>query len=115
MNLGHAGPPITQRPSGSARSPPLAGSGEAEMTKDSAKRPSSDDSARHEQPFNLLEPEAGVARPLVDLDPRRASVAQDCFQHDALHSAHAPDPQPETELHEYAAHAPRQCELGHTG
>ena len=60
------------------------------MTKDSAKRPSSDDSARHEQPFNLLEPEAGVARPLVDLDLRRASVAQDCFQHDDLHSAHAP-------------------------
>ena len=110
MNLGHAGPPITQRPSGSARSPPLAGSGEAEKTKDPA---DGDGSARHEQPFNLLEPEVGVARPLVDLDPRRASVAQDCFQHDALHSAHAPDPQPETELHKYAARAPRQCEQVH--
>jgi hypothetical protein len=58
------------------------------------KRRSGDGSARHEQPFNLLEPEAGVAHPLVDLDPRRAFVAQDCFQHGALHSAHAADPQP---------------------
>jgi hypothetical protein len=89
VNLGHAGPPIIQRPWGSARSPPLAGSGEAEKTKDPAERRSGDGSARHEQPFNLLKPEAGVARPLVDLDPRRA-VAQDCFQHGALHSAHAP-------------------------
>ena len=111
MNLGHAGPPIIRRPRGSARSPPLAGSGEAEKTKDPA---DGDGSARHEQPFNLLDPEAGVARPLVDLGPRRAFVAQDCFQHGALHSAHAPDPQPEKELHKYAAHAPRQCELGHT-
>ena len=50
--------------------------------------------ARHQQEFDLLEPEAGVARPLVDLDPRRAFVAQDCFQHGALHSVHAADPQP---------------------
>jgi len=114
VNLGHAGPPIIQRPWGSARSPPLAGSGEAEKTKDPAERRSGDGSVRHEQPFDLLELEAGVARPLVDLDPRRVSVAQDCFQHGALHSAHAPDPQPETELHKYATHAPRQCELGHT-
>ena len=116
MNLGHAGPPIIQRPWGSARSPPLAGSGEAEKTKDPAERRSGDGSARHEQPFNLLEAEAGVARLLVDLDPRRASVAQDCFQHGGLNSAHAPDPQPETEteLDKYAAHAPRQYELGHT-
>jgi hypothetical protein len=93
VNLGRAGPPIIQRPWGSARSPPLAGSGEAKKTKDPAERRSGDGSARHEQPFHLLEPEAGVARPLVDLDPRRA-VAQDCFQHGALHSAHAPNPQP---------------------
>jgi hypothetical protein len=45
--------------------------------------------------LNLLEPEAGVARPLVDLDPRRASVAQDYFRHGALHTAHAPDLPPE--------------------
>ena len=114
MNSGHAGPPIIQRPSGSARSPPLAGSREAEKTKDPAERQAGDGSARHEQPFNLLEPEAAVARPVVDLDPRRAFVAQDCFEHGALHSAHAPDPQPETELHKYATHAPRQCELSHT-
>ena len=102
MNLGHPEPPIIQRPWGSARSPPLAGSGEAKKTKHPAERRSGGGSARHEQPFNLLEPEAGVARPLVDLDPRRAFVAQDCFQHGALHSAHAPDPQPETEPHKYA-------------
>jgi hypothetical protein len=28
--------------------------------------------ARHEQSFDPLEPEASVARPLVDLDPRHA-------------------------------------------
>ena len=94
MNLGHAVPPIIQRPWGSARSPPLAGSGEAEKTKDPAERQSGDGSARHQQPFNLLELEAGVARPLVDLDPRRGFVAQDCFQHGDLHSEHAADPQP---------------------
>jgi len=92
VNLGHAGWPIIQRPRGSARSPPLAGSGEAEKAKDPVERRSGEGSARHEQPFNLLEPEAGVARSLVDLNPRRASVAQDCFQHGALHSAHAPRP-----------------------
>ena len=75
MNLGHAGPPITQRPLGSARSPPLAGSGEAEKTKDPPEPRNGHRSARHEQPFNLLEPEAGVARPLVDLDLRHAFVA----------------------------------------
>jgi hypothetical protein len=90
VNLGHAGPPIIRRPWSSARSTSLAGSGEAEKTKDPAERGSGKGSARHGQPFNLLEPEAGVARPLVDLDPRRASVAQDCFQHGALHSAHTP-------------------------
>jgi hypothetical protein len=104
VNLRHAGPLIIQRPSDLARSPPLAGSGEAENTKDPAERRSGDGSARHEQPFNLLELEAGVARPLVDLDPRRASVAQDCFQHGTLHSAHTPDPQPEAEPHKYATH-----------
>jgi hypothetical protein len=31
--------------------------------------------ARHEQKFNLLEPKAGVARPLVDLAARHAFVA----------------------------------------
>ena len=65
MNLGRAGPPTIQRPWGSARSPPLAGFGEAKKTKDPAERRSGDGSARHEQPFHLLEPEAGVARPLV--------------------------------------------------
>ena len=111
MNLGHAGPLIIQRPCGSARSPPLAGPGEAEKIKDPPERRTGDGSAQHEQPFNLLEAEAGVARALVDLDPRHAFVAQDCFQHGALHSAHAADPQSETELHKYATHAPRECEL----
>jgi hypothetical protein len=30
---------------------------------------------RHQQSFDALEPEAGVARPLVELDPRHAFVA----------------------------------------
>ena len=115
MNLGHAGPPIIQRPWGSARSPPLAGSGEAKKTKDPAERRSGDGSARPEQPFNLLEPEAGVARPLVDLDPRRAFIAQDCFQHGALHSAHAPDPQPGGSTAQICSPASETpCELAHT-
>jgi hypothetical protein len=68
--------------------PPLARSGEAEKTKDPPEPRSGHGSARHEQSFNLLEPEAGVAHPLVDLDPRHALVASDYFQR-ALHSAHA--------------------------
>ena len=75
VNLGHAGPLNIQRPWGSARSPPLAGSGEAEKIRDPPERRTGDGSAQHEQPFNLLETEAGVARPLVDLDPRRGFVA----------------------------------------
>ena len=115
MNLGHAGPPIIQRPWGSARSPPLAGSGEAKKTKDPAERRSGDGSARHEQPFNLLEPEAGVARPLVDLDPRRALAVQDYFQHGALHSARtSPTRGREAELLKYAVLLRDTCELGHT-
>jgi len=34
VNLGHEGPPIIQRPSSSARSPPLARCGEAEKIED---------------------------------------------------------------------------------
>jgi len=74
VNLGHEGPPIIQRPSSSARSPPPARCGEAEMIEDPPEPRSGHGSARFEQPFNLLEPEAGVARPLVDLDPRRRSL-----------------------------------------
>ena len=31
-------------------------------------------SARREQPFDPIEPEAGIARPLVEFDPRHALV-----------------------------------------
>jgi hypothetical protein len=74
-NLAHVGPPIIQRPSGSDRSPALAGSGEAEKTKDPHKPRSDHGRARHEQWFDLLELKAGVAHPLVDLDPQHALVA----------------------------------------
>ena len=87
MNFGHERPPNIQRPSRSARSRPLAKCGEAEKIEDPPGPRSGHGSARCEQPFNLLEPEAGVARPLVDLDPRRALAVQDYFQHGALHSA----------------------------
>ena len=102
MNFVHAGPPNIQRPAGSVRSPPLAGSGEAEKTNDPSEARSGHGRARHEQSFDLLEPKAGVAHPLVDLDPRHALVAWDYFRHGALHTAHAPDRPPETALHKYA-------------
>ena len=75
MNLErHPGPPITQRPLNWARSYLPAASAGTEKVEDPVE-PRRVSSARHEQPFNLLEPEAGVARPLVDLDPRHAFVA----------------------------------------
>ena len=90
MNFGHERPPNIQRPSSSARSPPLAKCGEAEKIEDPPEPRRGYRSAWCEQPFNLLEPEAGVARPLVDLDPRRALAVQDCFQNGALQSARTP-------------------------
>jgi hypothetical protein len=75
VNLGHAGLPIIQRPLNSVRSRSHAASAEAEKIEDPPEPRSGHGSARHEPPFNLLEPEAGVARPLVDLDPRHAFVA----------------------------------------
>jgi hypothetical protein len=103
MNFGHEKPPNIQRPSSSARSPPLAKCGETEKIEDPPGARSGHDSARCEQPFNLLEPEAGVARPLVDLDPRRALVVQDCFQHGAPRNACTPPTRGrEAELLKYA-------------
>ena len=52
-----------------------AASAKAEKIEDPPQSRSGYGSARHEPPFNLLEPETGVARPLVDLDPRHAFVA----------------------------------------
>jgi hypothetical protein len=72
VNLGHSGPPINQRPSSSARSRRLARSAEAERTKDPPEPRCRHGGARHEQSFDPLKPEAGVARPLVELDPRHA-------------------------------------------
>src|SRR5271166_2655573 len=92
LNFGYAGrPPITQRPSGSAALRGRAVSARAEKTKGPPDPGSSHGSTRHEQSFDPLEPEAGVAHPLVELDPRHALVPEDCFQHGALHGVHAPD------------------------
>jgi hypothetical protein len=73
--LGHKGPAIIQRPSSSVRWRPLAGSADAENSKDQPEPGSARGRARDEQSFNLLKPEAVIARPLVDLDPRHAHVA----------------------------------------
>jgi len=62
----------------------------------------------------MLELEACVARPLIDLDPRRVFVAQDCFQRGALDSARAADPQPGGGPAQTCGPAPRQCEPGDT-
>jgi hypothetical protein len=42
---------------------------------------------RRKQSFDPLEPEAGVARPLIDLGPRHAVVPSNYFQHGTLHRA----------------------------
>jgi hypothetical protein len=73
--VGHPGPPISQRPSNSAGSRAVARFAEAEKTKNPPEPQSGHSAARHEQPFDPLELEAGVARPLVELDPRHAFVA----------------------------------------
>ncbi len=87
-NLGRAGrPPITQRPPGSVSSRAV---GEAKKTNDLPEPGTRSGSTRRQQSFELLEPEAGVARPLVELDPRYALIPQVGSQHGALHSACAP-------------------------
>ena len=79
MSLRHAGPPIIQRPLNSARSRPPAASAEAEKIEDPPEPRNGHGSARHEAPFDLLEPEAVVARPLVDLDPRQLLLHRIAF------------------------------------
>ena len=113
VNLGHSGPPINQRPSSSARSRRLARSAEAERTKDPPEPRCRHGGARHEQSFDPLKPEAGVARPLVELDPRHAPVPKVYF-HGALHSAHTRNPQPGDGALKYGVRARRPCEPVHT-
>src|SRR5271156_2786617 len=92
LNFGHAGRPlITQRPSGSAALRARAVSARAKKIEGSPEPGSGRSSARRKQSLDPLELKAGVARPLVELDPRHAFVPQVCFQHGALHSAHVPD------------------------
>jgi hypothetical protein len=62
----------------------------AENTENPPEPWSGHDNARHEQLLHPLKLEAGVARPLVKLNPRHALVPNLYFQHGALHSAHAP-------------------------
>jgi hypothetical protein len=87
-NCGRAGrPPIAQRPLSSVSSRAV---GETKKTNDPPEPGTRSGSTRRQQPFELLEPEAGVARPLVELDPRYALIPQVGSQHGALHSACAP-------------------------
>ena len=73
--FGHRGPPITQRPANSPGSRAIARPAEAEKTDDPPEPQNGHGSARREQSFDPFEPEAGVARPLVEFDPRHALVA----------------------------------------
>jgi hypothetical protein len=107
-------PPISQRPSGSVASDAFAVPAKAEETKGALEPRRCDCSTRYEQSLDPVKPEAGVARPLVDLDLRQAFVAEHCFQHGALHSAHAADPQPADGGVQMGDPAPRSCERGHT-
>src|SRR5947208_15132803 len=91
LNLGLRRPPIAQRPPGSATLRSFVPA-EAKKINDRPEPGSGHGSARHKQSFDLLEPEAGVARPLVELDPRHA-VPEISLQHSALRSAHS-RPQP---------------------
>jgi hypothetical protein len=79
---------MAQRPSGSVSLPTFA---EAKETKNSPAPGLGHKSARHEQSFEALQPQAGVARPLLELGPRHAVAPSVCFQHRALHSTPAPD------------------------
>jgi hypothetical protein len=78
---------MAQRPPGSATLRSFVPT-EAKKINDRPEPRSGHGSARDKQPFDLLEPEAGVARSLVELDPRHA-VPEISFQHSALHSAHS--------------------------
>jgi hypothetical protein len=60
---------------------------EAKKTKDEPEPGISHSSTRRKQSFDPLKPEAGVARPLIDLGPRHAVVPSNCFQHGTLHRA----------------------------
>jgi len=84
-------PPISQRSLGSAKSPLAVLYADLKKTKEPPEpRIRHHGITRHQQSFDALEPQAGVARPLVDLDPRHALVPLIYSQHGAFHSA--PDP-----------------------
>jgi hypothetical protein len=63
---------------------------EAEKTKEPLEPGIRHRSTRYKQSFDPLKTEVGLARPLVELDPRHALVPSVCSQHDALQSADAP-------------------------
>jgi hypothetical protein len=67
-------PPISQRPPGSAKSPLAVLYADLKKTEEPPAPGIRHHGTRHQQSFDALEPEAGVARPLVELDPRHAVV-----------------------------------------
>jgi hypothetical protein len=90
VNLGPRRPPIAQRPPDSATLRAFV-SAEAKKTTDPPEPRIGCGSARHQQSFELLEPEAGVTRPLVELDPTHAPDDPWVgFRHGPLQGADAP-------------------------
>ncbi|MFL5269497.1 MAG: hypothetical protein ACJ8AH_23400 [Stellaceae bacterium] len=83
------GSPITQRLSDLAGSRTIGWVAKAKKVENPFEPRSGHGTVRLEQLFHPLELEAGVARTLVELDPRHALVPNLYFQHGAL-LAHAP-------------------------
>src|SRR5271163_3868815 len=114
VDLGPRRPPIAQRPPGSATLPAFAVYAEAKKTKDLPEPGIRHCSTRHKQSFEPLEPEAGVAPTLVELDPRHAGAPYACFQHGALHSAPAPDAAGGRSNSNIAPGSQKTCDPPHT-
>jgi hypothetical protein len=70
--------------------------------------------ARHEQLFGPLKPEAGVACPLIKLDPRHAFVPNLYFQHGALLARTRPIAVEGASCFIYPARAVVTCDRVHT-
>ena len=106
-------PPIAQRSSGSANSPLTARSAEAKETEQPREPGMCGRGIRQEQPLDPLEPEARVARALVELDPRHAAAPQVGFRHRTLLRTNAARLKPRRR-DQYPRQWPNARELPHT-
>jgi membrane dipeptidase len=88
-------PPITQRPSGSGLAP-CAGKGPRVRKTNKRLEPGeAHGGTRHQQPFHPLQPQARVARPLIEFGSRRVAHRKIIAEHGVLHSGRCSRASPE--------------------